>query len=454
MSIGDKQIRLINCANIFLKHLEFSNIDTSLSSFCCFTSWSKTPGYAKLKYWLNGLSFAFKFCKIILKNVLAISSHTKYIEISNQDSFSKYDIIVISWSFKKNFLPDGSYQDIYFNENSKDLPNSYWILISTDDYGPSNLNSNIKVIKKEKGLFKYNFFSFIKILISIIIDCKFSPKKIYHYLSFPSYFAKLMSRLVVKELKNNTYKAILLPYEGQPFQNNVFSEAKKFDKKILTIGYLHSLLTPLTCEHIYRSGAPDLLLVHGESQIEILKSKLNWSQNKLLLIQSLRYRLNKSKSLSNKIFLPFDILNSNLYINEFKKILISSSLNNFSRFNITNHPAMTNSKKHLDLKIKLEKVMEIYKDRFSNNSLNKKTSVFFGVTAAIFEALEKGIDVIHVCSDPVFESHSEKIWPNLKVKQLSKFVFHYNLALPGKYIIYGQADKTLNKIIKSLKLFS
>ena len=115
---------------------------------------------------------------------------------------------------------------------------------------------------------------------------------------------------------------------------------------------------------------------------------------------------------------------------------------------------MTNSKKHLDLKIKLEKVMEIYKDRFSNNSLNKKTSIFFGVTTAIFEALEKGIDVIHVCSDPVFESHSEKIWPNLKVKQLSKFVFHYNLALPGKYIIYGQADKTLNKIIKSLKLFS
>ena len=103
-----------------------------------------------------------------------------------------------------------------------------------------------------------------------------------------------------------------------------------------------------------------------------------------------------------------------------------------------------------DLKIKLEKVMEIYKDRFSNNSLNKKTSIFFGVTAAIFEALEKGIDVIHVCSDPVFESHSETIWPNLNVKQLSKFVFCYNLTLPGKYVIFGRADNTLNKIIKPL----
>ena len=93
--------------------------------------------------------------------------------------------------------------------------------------------------------------------------------------------------------------------------------------------------------------------------------------------------------------------------------------------------------------------MEIYKDRFSNNSLNKKTSVFFGVTAAIFEALEKGIHVIHICSDPVFESHSEKIWPNLKVKQISQFIFNYKLVLQGKYIAFGKKGKVLNKIIKN-----
>ena len=53
---------------------------------------------------------------------------------------------------------------------------------------------------------------------------------------------------VKKELKKNSYKAILLPYEGKPFQHTAFLEAKKFDKKTITIGYLHSLLTPLPCD--------------------------------------------------------------------------------------------------------------------------------------------------------------------------------------------------------------
>ena len=319
-----------------------------------------------------------------------------------------------------------------------------------DDYVPTNLNNNITVIKKERGVIKYNFFSFIKILISIIIDCRFSPSKIFHYLSFYSYFAKLISATVKKELKKSNYKAILLPYEAQPFQNNVFLEVKKFNKKITTIGYIHTLLSPLTCELFYRSGAPDVLLVHGESQIEILKSKLNWPKNTLHLIQSIRFRLNENRSLSKKIFIPFVIQNYNIFINEFRKLLLNSTANNFPRLEVKNHPAMLNSKKHLDLKRELEKTMEIYKDRFSNTPLNKNISIFFGITASIIESLERGIDVIHICSDPIFESYSEKVWPNLKVRQLSEFIFSYNFISLGKYIVFGSKDKILNKIIKPL----
>ena len=191
MSIGDKQIQLINCVKNFLKNLEYSNIDSSLSSFSYFATFGETPGYAKLKYWLNGWFFVPKFCIILLKNILAIASHTKYVEFSNRGSSNNYDIMVLSLAFKENFQPDGSFNDRYFSENSKDLPNSYWILTSMDDYVPTNLNNNITVIKNERGVIKYNFFSFIKILISIIIDCRFSPRKIFHYLSFYSYFANL-----------------------------------------------------------------------------------------------------------------------------------------------------------------------------------------------------------------------------------------------------------------------
>ena len=448
MSISDQQIQIINNVKNFLKSLKSSNIDFSLSSFCYFTSWAETPGYARLKLQANGWFFIIKFCTIILKNIFAIASHTKYVEFGKRDSSIDYEIIILSWSFKKNFQADGSFHDRYFNENSKNLPNSYWILISMDDYVPENLNNNIRIIKNKKGIFKYNFFSFAKILISIIIDCRFSPRKMFHYLSFHSYFAKLISAVVKRELKKSNYKAILLPYEAQPFQNKVFLETKNTNNKIMTLGYLHSL-SPLTCELIYRSGAPDFLFVHGESQIEMLKSKLNWPENKLLSIRSLRFRLNQKESLSKKIFIPLSIHNCDKFLKEFKKLLINSPTNNFPKFDVKNHPTILNSKKHLDLKNKLEKIMEIYKDRFSDDSPNQNISVFFGVTAAVLEALEKGINVIHICSDPIFQSYSEKIWPNFKVKQISKFVFHYNLTLSGKLINFSN-NKTLNQTLKTL----
>ena len=452
MNVGEKQIQLINYVKNFLKNLESSNIKPYLSSICYFTPWAETPGYARLKLKLNGWSYSLKFCAILFKNCLTIAAHADYIEVSNRDLLNNCDILVLSWCFKKNFQPDGSLQDRYFLENSKDLPNSHWLLVSMDDYVPPNLNNNITIIKRKKGILKYNFFSFVKILITTIFDCRFSLRKIFHYLYFHSHLAKQVSLIVKQELKKNNYKAFLLPYEAQPFQLAAILEAKKFNKKIKTIGYIHTVLTPNPCDYIYRWGSPDLLLVHGESNLEILKSKLDWSKNKLVLTQSFRYRLDENRSLSKLIFTPYTIHNSNIFLNEFRKLLINSPVNSFPEFDIKIHPPMSwmQEIKHFIFKKKLKKIIEIYKDRFSNTPSNKNISIFFGVTSAIFEALETGVDVIHICSDPVFDSHNEKIWPNLNVQQLSDKVFRYNLNLSGKYIVFGNKGKILHQTIKTL----
>ena len=441
MNIGDKQIELIDRAKKYLEKLKSSNINISMSSLCYFATWDETPGCARLKLWHNGAFFLFKYCYLLLKNILAIASHAKYVEFGNQKKLENAKILIISWAFKNSFQPDGSYHDKYFNENSKNLPNSYWLLISTDSYVPVNLNNNLKVLKQEKRFFKYNFFSFFKILITTFFECKFSPKKILHYLSFYTYLAKQVSSVVKKELKKNNFDTIIMPYEGQPFQQMVFSEAKKLNEKILTIGYIHSMLTPFPGEHIYRPGSPDKLYVHGSSQIEILKSKLNWPENKLFLINSLLFQMNDKKSLSNKIFLPRTILGKKILVNAFRDLVINSPTASFTKLDVRNHPAMFNSKKHLSLKIEIENIMKIYKDRFSNVLLDSKISIFFGVTAATFEALEKGNEVIQICSDPVFESLNEKIWPNLKIEQLNDFAFRYNLVTRGKYINVDSSSK-------------
>ena len=284
----------------------------------------------------------------------------------------------------------------------------------------------------------------------LVIESRFSLKKILHYFSYHSYFAKQICLIVKEILKKNNYKTILMPYEAQPFHQFIISEAKSIDNKIRTIGYFHSMLPAIPCDFVYRSGAPDLLLVHGESLAEVFQSKLNWPKNKLLLIESLRFRSDENRSLSKKIYLPYILDNKRVLIEEFKKLLINSSKNNFPKLEIKIHQANLNSKKHLDFKNELEKIMEIYKDNFSNNPAEENISIFFGVTTSIFEALESGTKVIHICSDPLLQSFDEKMWPNLSTKKISNCTFSYSLFFKGKYINFGTKKNTLTNTLENI----
>ena len=212
MNIGNKQVLLLDYAKKYLKKIESSKVQSHLSSLCYLNSWAKIPGYAKLNFQLNGWLYLFSFFGILVKNFLSIASHTNYIKLDNKKLDNDFDILVVSWSFKKNFQSDGSFDDRYFKENSKNLPKSHWILVSMDGYVPQNLNNNITIIKQKKSIFKYDFFSFFWVVLKIIINCKFSPRRIFHNLYYTSYFAQKITSIIKKELKKENYKTILLQY--------------------------------------------------------------------------------------------------------------------------------------------------------------------------------------------------------------------------------------------------
>ena len=77
------------------------------------------------------------------------------------------------------------------------------------------------------------------------------------------------------------------------------------------------------------------------------------------------------------------------------------------------------SKKHIDVKNEILLILKKFKKNFSSKS-NQKISIFLGATSSVLEALENGCKVVHIVSDPVLESYSDKLWPSLKIKKISE----------------------------------
>ena len=109
-----------------------------------------------------------------------------------------------------------------------------------------------------------------------------------------------------------------------------------FKKKKLTIktqGYIHNVITAVPTEYFFRSGSPDELLIHGESQSEILTRYLEWPKNRIKLIKSFMTPLKKDEYFQY-IYLPFQIENFNSVFILFENLIINSTKNHFKNLKV------------------------------------------------------------------------------------------------------------------------
>ena len=118
MNFVKQQINLLEKVNDYIIKNKKKGINTGYSSLCYFSSWTFNPGYGRLKFWIDGYVFIFKYLYVILRDFLAISKYHSYCLINNEDKNIKYKKIIISFSTKEAFKSDGSYIDRLFNINS------------------------------------------------------------------------------------------------------------------------------------------------------------------------------------------------------------------------------------------------------------------------------------------------------------------------------------------------
>ena len=443
MTVSNIQLELIDKAKKYLQKKSYENINVHNSGRCYFLAWAPTPGYAILKLWQKGFKNIFYTFKIFCKDIISISSFYNYHLINELEGKKKYNKIIVSWGFKNYFLSDGSYQDRYFKINSKDTNGALWFLIYDDEILPEKINNNILIFTKSKNISKYNFFYFLKSIVKKIILSKFSLNRFFHKASGYTEF----SDIVWNELKgfiNDDINTIIMPYECQPFQNKIFKKCKKINSKIKTIGYVHAFPAGLPTNYISRDGSPEKLIVSGDDQHYCFRKYLNWTNHQLKILPSTRYS-KKSENMSGYIYLPYDLPSADIIIKSLQNLLTNNKYKIISNLIVKNHPLTKNSQKHLKIIKKINNLLSKHKNSFLEDSYTNKFSIFIGSTSSPIEALERGVEVIHICNDPVFQSYSSALWPSIKVKKIDENTYEYQLLKKGNLIQLGDSSKAFKE---------
>jgi hypothetical protein len=438
-SITSKQIHLLNNIKNFYNKNKINNIDNYKNSFSFFSSYDQASnGYSLLKYYISKKNIFF-LLKNFIRNFL-LSFYTRDLDVKKNKQNFDYNKIIISWSNYDNFNKNGSYNDKYFNVNSRIKKKTLWFLIHLDQKIPKKIDNNIIILFQKNNRIQFiKFFKFIFNLSYIFVNFK----KMICEQSNLVVTGKEFANIFLKCLNQNV-KKILTPYEGQPFQSIIIKETQDYNKNIKILGYIQSFPPAFPSNLFFRQGCPDKLIVNGYDQKYCLTKFLNWKKQNVIISYSTRF-INEKKDMSNYIFLPINFSSSNFIINQLRIIVKKKLFNN--NCTVKNHPQSIRSKKHINLikKINLLK-KENYKNINLNNSLEKQ-SIFIGATSSVIEALERGTDVVHIVKEPIIESYNSTLWPNIKVYRLSEFIYKYSLKESGKLLKFGYKNKTFNKYL-------
>lgn len=399
---------------------------------------TKSIGYYILKKIFNikSTSFFENFIYIISDIYFGINYSVKIIKRKNfKNSFSK---IVLTWGFKKDFDKNGVFYDKYFNTYSSTQKKILWLIVYLDNDLPKKISSNLVVIKA-KGYKILNLLSWLKFLF-------FNTPKIFKSFDFflvnVSSFNFFSKRVIVslKSILNKKYDEIIIPYEGQPFQNEIIKFLKNKDKNTLVTGYIHSLPVAVPTNFIHKKFSPDRIFLNGKDQIFCFNKILGWPMKKLNYIPSLRFR--KSKIIKKKkILIPYLVKRPDHVLSRIE--YIHKKISNLNGYTIQSHPAAKNFKSNLRLVSKMQQLID--SDSFLKQSLYDL--IFVGHSGGISEFLENGFKILHICEDPEFECFQSEIWKSIKTTKISKNIFSYKLKKKGNLINFGKNNTDLNSIL-------
>lgn len=446
--LGAYQVRLLRRSRAFLRLQRRRGVDVAVSPECYLNCWGRVPGNARVRSLARQRGATIGLLVARAREAALVAGQSGYEVATGKGGRRPFERLVVSWSRGSDFASDGAYRDRYFRTGSRETPSTLWFLISIDDVAPQILDPNVILFRRSPGTRRLDFFFLMRSAFSNMIRGR-RPNGVVPKLSATVSFADQVTRAVMATIEAEQVGMVVMPYEGQPFQHAIFRAAKQRDPKVRTIGYLHSALPPVPTDLIHRLGAPELLMVHGRGQTDILLRDLGWSSPSLRTIPALRFRVSDPATLAGFVFLPYHFDNPDVIEAAFREFVGSCATGTLPDLVVRNHPLMSRSRAHAELTQKLEAIMRSNAHLISLSRAVIGTSVFIGATAAILEALERGVEAIHICSQPLTESHCPEIWRNLQVERLGEHLFRYRLLVRGTYIQFGTDSDSLESCLEA-----
>ena len=176
---------------------------------------------------------------------------------------------------------------------------------------PNKVGKNIILLTRNEKI-SLNVFKLFKFLISNVI---FIFKDLNYFLfsvsNYNFFSVQILNKL--KPFLTSELKYLLMPYEGQPFQNNIIAFLKKKKFKTQIIGYIYiSPPLALPSNFIYKSFSPDKIILNGKDQIHCFTKLLGWKKSKLNYFHLFRFLKSVTKA-KNIIYLPLAVREPKLF---------------------------------------------------------------------------------------------------------------------------------------------
>ena len=239
---------------------------------------------------------------------------------------------------------------------------------------------------------------------------------------------------IIPNLIDHKISKVLTPYEGQPFQNTAYKKVNNLNKKIKTVGFIHSHPIGLPSNLFKRDGHPKQLIVSSLSQKFCMTKHLNWREKDIKILPSARLLKKNNFKMGSKIFLPIQFSDPGLIIFTLKALISKEKLN-LKNIQIRNHPSCSKSQKHIRL---IKSLKEVIKKSSLSKKKMRNMSIFIGPTGSVIEALARNINVYHICETPELESYHKQIWKYVESFEIDNNLFKYKLIGRNKMINFGK----------------